>query len=231
MKYFKITLTMTTCKRLQLFKQTIQSFFENCLDIDLINQIIIIDDGSSKQDILSMFEILKDYKYDIIFIEKKNKGHAYSLNTLFRYVKTDYIFHLEDDWSFKKGNFIRQAFDIMNDNEKIKSVIVRNWIEQGVKKQIQKKTQAGLNYFLHNFNGLKFQKGNLNTYPGYSLNPSLQDMRCFKEIEKFYNKELFELRFAYRYFSFDYLIGMTEKDYCIHTGKNINAYKLNNTKP
>lgn len=227
----KITLTMTTCKRLLLFMKTIQSFFENCMDLDLIKEIIIIDDGSSDSDIKGMFTILSDCKYNIKFIQKKNKGHARSLNILFDNVKTDYIFHLEDDWEFiKKDNFIRKGFKILDDNKKIKSVIMRNWIEQGCKQNDLQKTKTGIKYYIHNYNGQKFIKGEVNTYPGYSLNPSLQNISDIKKIGKFENKELFELRFAYRYFSYDYKVALTEIDYCKHIGNNINAYRLNNTK-
>jgi hypothetical protein len=223
----KITLTMTTCKRLQLFKQTIQLFFNNCLDIDLIKEIIIVDDNSSLDDIKEMQNFLKDYKYNIKLIST-NCGHANALNILFYNVQTDYIFHLEDDWEIKKGNFIRQSFEIMNDNEKIKSVLMRNWIAQGAKQQIPKHIEK-TKYYIHNYNGLKFQKGNINTYPGYSLNPSLQNIKDIKKIGKFENKKLFELRFAYRYYSYGYLVGMTYFDFCLHVGIQ-SAYKSNNTE-
>lgn len=226
----KITLTITTCKRLELFKQTIKSFFSNCLDTDLIQEIIIIDDSSSINDIKDMQYFLKDYKYKITIISGNQKNHALSLNVLFSKVKTDYIFHLEDDWEFKKGDLIRQAFQIIDDNKNIKSVIMRNWIEQGAKNQIKKMTKAGIKYYIHNYNGLRFVKGNINTYPGYSLNPSLQNIKEIRDIGEFENKELFELRFAYNYYSNGFLIGMTSQDYCKHIGGALSAYKLNNTK-
>ena len=226
----KVTLTITTCKRLSNFKQTVESFFENCLDLDLIKEIIIIDDGSSETDLKRMFELLSKYEYDITVIEKKNKGHARSINLLFNRVKTDYIFHLEDDWHFsKKENFIKHAFEIMNHNEKIKSVIFRNWIKQGARQTLKQKTNTGIDYYIHNYNGLKFKKGEVNTYPGYSLNPSLQNVKEIKKLGLFENAKLFELRFAYKYFLQGFLIGLTNIDYCVHMGGD-SAYKLNNSE-
>ena len=49
-----VTLTMTCCKRLHLFKRTIKSFHEHCLDKNLIGQIIIYDDSSPFEDRFEM---------------------------------------------------------------------------------------------------------------------------------------------------------------------------------
>ena len=46
----KLTFTITTCKRFDLFEKTINSFLNCCLDIDLIDEFIGVDDNSSKQD-------------------------------------------------------------------------------------------------------------------------------------------------------------------------------------
>ncbi len=226
----KITLTMTTCKRLEFFRVTVESFFKNCVGLNLIQEIIIIDDSSSQEDIEAMKYILKDFKYKIKIISGNHKSHQRSLNILFDNVKTDYIFHLEDDWEFKKGDFIKQAFDIMKDNKKVKSVLMRNWIEQGAKDQIKKITKTGIKYYIHNYNGLKFEIGTVNTYPGYSLNPALQNIKDIRTLGKFEYRELFELRHAFKYFSNDWIVAMTDQDYCKHIGSALSAYKLNNTK-
>lgn len=233
MKYPLFTLTITSCKRFSLFMQTITSFFEMCDDIDLISEIIIVDDNSSLDDIKQLQNyllfIMKDFPITLIH-RKNNPGHAESLNILFDSVKTDYIFHLEDDWLFTKdGHFIRAGFDIMQDCNDIKSVIMRNWIAQGT--QYSKKYSTGVcEYYKHNFNGLKFKKGDLSTYPGYSLNPSLQCIKDIRTIGRFENRPLFELRFAYKYFSYDYRVALMQDDYCKHIGHSSNnAYTLNNT--
>jgi len=235
MKYSEVTLTITTSKRFNLFKKSIMSFYDRCKDWDLIKNIIIVDDASSKTDIENMKQLLSGIKKDILFICKDNPDHVQSLNILFDKVKTDYVFHLEDDWNFiQHGNFIREGFEIMADNDKIKTVIMRNWIKQGNKDFHRCKTKTGLEYHIHHYNFKKHIPGELNTYPGYSLNPSLQNMKHIKDIiGKFTRTINFELQFALRYCNIGtgFLTAMMANDYCEHIGTNINAYALNNTKP
>ena len=232
----KVTLTMTTSKRYNLFAETINSFFENCLDTDLIQEIILIDDCSSRYDFDKMKQLLQDIPIQIRILVKQIPGHVESLNILFSQVKTDYIFHLEDDWKFTiKDNFIRDALQIiLNDADEVKIVIMRNWIKQGAKQNNIHETMEGIKYYIHDYNYQPFIKGEINTYPGYSLNPSLQHIKDIREnIGLFRNVKLFELDFALRYCNIGrgYKVALTDQDYCQHIGGNVNAYTLNNTEP
>ena len=49
-KYPKITLICTTGRRLEFFKETMKTFKENCLDLDLIDKFLICDDRSSDEE-------------------------------------------------------------------------------------------------------------------------------------------------------------------------------------
>src|SRR5687768_17576745 len=49
-----ITITMTTCKRYNLFKDTVHSFINCCQDLHLAKEWIVIDDNSSGQDRILM---------------------------------------------------------------------------------------------------------------------------------------------------------------------------------
>ena len=50
-----IALTITTCKRINLFEKTISSFVKECEDYKLIDIIIHYDDSSSLNDRNRMF--------------------------------------------------------------------------------------------------------------------------------------------------------------------------------
>ena len=49
-----VTITMTSCKRYDLFRRTVSSFVNCCLDYHYIKQWIVIDDNSSDEDINQM---------------------------------------------------------------------------------------------------------------------------------------------------------------------------------
>ena len=94
----QITITTTSCKRLDLFKRTINSFLECCKDLYLVKEWIVIDDNSSKED---RDEMVKLYPFiNFIFKNENEKGHVKSMNMIRNIVKTNYLFNLEDDWEF-----------------------------------------------------------------------------------------------------------------------------------
>ena len=52
-----VTITMTTCKRFNLFTQTVSSFINCCLDIELVSRWICVDDNSTEEDRKEMKEL------------------------------------------------------------------------------------------------------------------------------------------------------------------------------
>jgi tetratricopeptide (TPR) repeat protein len=102
----RIVVTMTTCKRFDLFTRTINSFLTCCTDVDLVDQWIIVDDNSSADDRMRMQKLYPFFKF--IFKTPEERGHAKSMNMLQtavlppdnNAVSADLIFHLEDDWLF-----------------------------------------------------------------------------------------------------------------------------------
>lgn len=87
-----ITLTMTTCKRLDMFIRTIDAFFKNCTDSHLIDRVIVSDDRSTISDRATMAQRYPRFEYYY-----NDGGQPRSLNFLFKSVTTEYTFHLEDD--------------------------------------------------------------------------------------------------------------------------------------
>lgn len=49
-------MSMTTCKRYDLFQKTVNSFLNCCLDLDKIDYFFCVDDNSSNLDKLQMQE-------------------------------------------------------------------------------------------------------------------------------------------------------------------------------
>ena len=116
----KITLTITTCKRFNLFKRTINSFINCCTDILLIDEYLCVDDNSSEEEIIQMKELYPFFRW--IIKNPGQKGHMQSMNIIVDEVKTDYMLHMEDDWLFcEKCDYITPALEILGEKN-IKSI-------------------------------------------------------------------------------------------------------------
>jgi hypothetical protein len=78
----QIVLTMTTCKRLDLFTKTMRSILNTWQDAHLVDEWIIIDDNSSQEDVQSM---RREFKF-IRIIQKtpEQRGHRHSMNIIFK---------------------------------------------------------------------------------------------------------------------------------------------------
>jgi hypothetical protein len=188
-----------------------------------LHEVLIVDDNSEPSDILAMYRILDDYKIPHRIIARRARGHFLSMNMIFDAVKTEYLFHLEDDWEMtQSGEILAESLKMLKKCSKIQSVLCRNW-------NTGKEISSGVN--VHDWNGKPYDARSLNTWPGYSLNPSLQNVKLLREnVGYFRDVKLFELDYATRYQQAGYLQGMLTTEYFKHIGAARSAYKLNGTK-
>lgn len=253
----KVTLTITTCKRYDLFSKTINSFITNCIDIDMIDRWICIDDNSSDEDRENM---LWNYPFfEFVFKDIKSKGHSVSMNIIMNMVKSPYWLHLEDDWLFiEKTWYIKPALCILesskfkfyddegkkliDDGYKIKQVLFnRNYTETLDKNviaggYIAETLQPKLKFVIQehiskNPNRLTYRP-NCAYWPHYSFRPSIVSTDIFS-LGAYSNDGFFERAFADKYYASKYISVFYDKITCIHLGKKtweregLNAYELN----
>jgi glycosyltransferase involved in cell wall biosynthesis len=108
-----ITITMTSCKRLKLFKATVSSFIECCLDLHLVQEWICVDDNSAEEDRSCMTNLFPFIRF--INKTQEQRGHGESMNIIRNEVRTPYFFHLEDDWKFyEKRQYMTDCLDVLN---------------------------------------------------------------------------------------------------------------------
>lgn len=249
-----ITLTMTTCKRFDLFEQTINSFLNCCKDLDRIDKWLCVDDNSSSQDRQKMK--LKYPFFEFYFKTPREKGHPQSMNIIRNKVDTPYMFHMEDDWKFfAERNYISDCMNVLVRKPQIGQCLInKNYSEVAknvsVKGGIFNETPSGLRFYIHEFANTKELKekfiekyGNsLNSsyWPHFSFRPSLLRTHILKDLGAFNEKvSHFEMEYAYRYISRGYVSAFLEGIYCLHTGRltseindetKLNAYILNGEK-
>lgn len=96
-----MTVVVTSCNRLPLLKITLNSFFH--FNTYILYQLIIIEDCAWNQK--NIWELLPrqaiNYKdgFFKVLVNKKRLGQIASIDLAYSYVKTKYVYHLEDDWA------------------------------------------------------------------------------------------------------------------------------------
>jgi len=249
----KITVTMTTCKRFDLFRRTMISILKYVKDLkQYLFDWIVIDDNSSEKMRNQMKEEFPFITY--IYKDETNKGHARSLNILMDMIKTPYVMNIEDDWEFFfPDNYVTKLLNILKEDKSYGQALINvNYSEDlttysTVKGSTMKRTNDGQRYFVHNFyqgrqledEVKKLGTGNCYYWPHYSLRVGLTHTRIFKELGKYNEKaKHFEMEYAHIYYAKGYRTIFLDNVSCLHIGRRtyerqtdmINAYDLNEEK-
>ena len=110
-----IVLTVTSCKRFDLFEKTINSFLNNCSDVGKITYFFCVDDNSSDEDRERMSKLYPFFNF--YFKNSGEKGHRQSMNIIWNKLnelKPKFYLHLEDDWLFiNKRNYITDSISFL----------------------------------------------------------------------------------------------------------------------
>jgi GR25 family glycosyltransferase involved in LPS biosynthesis len=255
-RYNLITFTITTCKRLELFKKTMNSFINCCLDLHKIDEWICIDDNSSEEDLKYMEEY---YPFLKIYKKKQDeKGHVKSMNIIKNLVKTPFLFHIEDDFQFyEKKNYLTDCLDIISSSNIYGQCLInKNYAELPEHCYsiggLLMFTESNKKYFLHQYVSNKIEENewfeynkyiksekcfHTNYWKHFSFRPSLIKTEVFKNIGDFKDIPFFEQEYAERYIKYGYKSVFLPSIYCKHIGRltterfdisKDNAYILNN---
>lgn len=235
----KITLVLTSCGRIDLLEQTLDSFFQ-WNDYPITEYIITEDSADPK--VFEDCEKLNREKYNnkLKFIFNYQKlGQTASIDKAYAMVKTPYIFHCEEDWNFYRGGFIKQSIDLLN----IYPNILQAWIRP--------KSDGHVNRIaplVFKVNGIPFRKvlpatfytGRIledgkreivQNYNGFSFNPGVKRLRDYKLLKGGYSKYNQEHLIDYFYRDAGYIVvGLGENDqdgWVNHIGNN---RRVKNTK-
>lgn len=116
----EVTLFITSCGRPELLKRTLVSFCK--YNTYPIQEVIMCEDSGLIGCI--------DFAHDIlpwtttIYYNKSRIGLMLNMNKYNKFIKTPYVFHLEDDYEFFKGGFIEMSFEMMDSDSKISQVLL-----------------------------------------------------------------------------------------------------------
>ena len=247
----RVTLTITSCRRLDLFVGTVNSFLNACADIELVDRFICVDDNSSDADRDEMRRLFPFFEF--ILKGPADRGHARSLNLIREAVRTPWLVHLEDDWHFfARRACIGPALEILGEDPGLGQVLFnRNYAETLGDREIPggfaHRTPAhGHRYIVHEHypagsdEYLRFEQrhGRSNAWwPHYSLRPGVVRTSVFERVGAFDESAAgFEQEYARRYADAGFRSAYFDGVFALHTGRlttergegaRPNAYDLN----
>ncbi len=167
----EITFTITSCRRLDLFRTAMSSFLKRCGDCEEISRWICVDDGSSATDLR---EMRTDFPWlEIVCTPEHERGHDRAIQLLWELVDTSLVFHMEDDWLFDQDFLLADLVDELGDRDQL----VLQWNSRAVDRPFnpchvlidgdREQIARDLDYETRP----KSDEGWF--WPGFSLNPSI----------------------------------------------------------
>jgi len=247
-----VFISFTTCKRYDLFKETIHSIMNHWLDKDKIDYWFCVDDNSHVNDRKQM---KKNFPWINYYMKTEmEKGHRESMNIIWnklKELKPKYWIHMEDDFLFyTKRNYVEDSIKVLKKYypNNIRQVLFnRNYAETiehtNTKGHVTLSDDMVIHdipVVFHNYNtasDLKFQ--NCCYWPDYSFRPSMVDVETILNLGD-YNTEnkFFEMDYAKRWHDAGHRSAFFSSITCRHIGRltsersdktKPNAYELNNT--
>lgn len=245
-----LTFTVTTCKRWNTFKQTIDMLLIQCKDIEIIDRWLCVDDNSSDTDRKLMQETYPFF--DFIFKGPETKGHAKSMNMIWSNVVTDYVVHFEDDWACNKPFRLKPYLDYIKENiDSLDHIILRKicWGDHDfiteLDNNIMYKYVYNPNHYIkpalnvqydlnkkYNYNAIHNDRTKYWWWPGFSLNPSMFNLASIKNRVGYFNERMMSELFEYDYASRCFIggINVSYVDLDIEHIGEISSYSLNDTR-
>ena len=233
----KIILTMTTCKRFDLFQQTVNSITNTWTDIDMIDYWFCVDDNSSQED---RNQMKRKYNWiDYYMKGPEEKGHRKSMNIIWdklNELRPTYWIHMEDDFRFHyKMDYIKTGIKYLEGN--IKQVLFnRNYGEQIKDYSISGHAPFGgtQEIVLHDHKSGSFNYPNCHYWTDYSFRPSIIKVDAIIALGNYDSaNQFFEKDYADRWYGAGYRSAFFNRITCEHIGKltsdrdGKNAYTMN----
>ncbi len=164
----EVTMVLTSCNRHDLLEQTLDSFCKYNT-FKGVKEILVIEDSPHSPE-----KLLDKYRkmYPVRCIKNVTRlGQPLSIDIAYSHVRTDYIFHCEDDWEFYAPQFIESSLRILEFSPTLLQVHLRAADDIGYAYTVHERGDFA---FLH--------YGYLNIWHGFSCNPGLRRLRDYKRL-------------------------------------------------
>jgi GR25 family glycosyltransferase involved in LPS biosynthesis len=237
----RVLLSFTSCKRLDLFTETVNSILNHWEDINEIDYWFCVDDNSSIEDREKM---TSQYPFINFYMKKpEEKGHRISMNIIWNKLnemKPKYWIHIEDDFLFYiKGQYIKNSIKFLESQTVIKQVLFnRAYAETIEDLNMRGYTPVSKGFVVHDHSTDSFSYRNCHYWPHYSFRPGIVETSVILELGNYdSNNTFFEMDYAYKWINSGYKTGFFDLVCCRHIGRLTsernnkiikNAYDLNN---
>lgn len=123
----RITFTTTATNRPDILDRTYSSFEKNLLDLSLkdCDLIINIDPLPSRNNIDDTADVARKYFKNSTVITPDTPNFTTAINTIWSHAKTNFVFHLEDDWILTQQVRMNGILKYLDDNPKIVQCVLR----------------------------------------------------------------------------------------------------------
>jgi len=236
-KRVNLMFTITTCKRFDLFQQTMNSVKRNWKDLEMVDFFFCVDDNSSIEDRMKMQSQYPFFNYYMKSLDEK--GHKESMNIIWnklKEIKPTYWVHMEDDWVFfKNETYITRGIQML---EKYESLNIHQLVfnrTYGLMMTDMQRVGGRLlepGIWLHEQNPV--EGPNCAYWPHYSIQPSIIRTRVILELGDYnVTNSFFERGYADKYGAKGYKTMFFDSIHSTHIGKQHwekdgkNAYALN----
>ena len=236
-----VMLSITSCKRLDLFTETVNSILNHWTDADQIESWFCVDDNSSKEDRAKMKKL---YPW-MTFYHKtpEEKGHRQSMNIIWnkmKETKPKYWIHMEDDFLFHtKRSYVSDSIKFLQSQTNIKQVLFNRAYSETIRDvDMRGYLPVSPGYVVHDYKIGQFPYRNCHYWPHYSFRPSMIDVQTVLSLGNYDSPNtFFEMDYAGKWVDAGYKSAFFDMVTCRHTGrltserndKSVkNAYDLNN---
>ena len=220
-----ITLVVTSCNRHDLLKTTLDSFIRVHCGGAKPDAAIIVEDGSTPMpDWLR--ENIHFYSANLGTVQwvqnEGRRGQIYSIDRAYSLVKTDFIFHCEDDWGFVRGeNFMQESKAILEKYPKVIQVSLRG--DSGWHQLIDQPPYEGFKIAMPGWKG---------GWGGISFNPGLRRLSDWKKLGSYGKHTAYgsmglghEIELSKLMLANGYVIADLNKIIVVHTGHTRSTMK------
>lgn len=170
----EVTVVVTSCGRQDLLETTLDSFLQ--YNTFPIKEFIVVEDGDGARN-RALTEKYGGYPFKWLATGQR-VGQIAAIDLAYREVRTELIFHCEDDWEFFAPGFIEKSLAILAQNHSILQVWIRGLNDTNGSPLLNYDlTAAGIPYRLvcHDYD---FGKNGI--WHGFSWNPGLRRRRDYR---------------------------------------------------
>lgn len=202
------TVALTSCGRFDLLETTLKSLVPRLAGP--VADFVIVEDSGDRQVFDVVHEIVGEEA--TVLVNSRQLGQMSSVDLAYSRVKTDWIFHCEDDWEFFSDGFVEQSFAILNAFERVSMVSLRGREELNpLIRDAETRRLDGIPYFV--------AEPSLHPeYFGYSFNPGLRRLRDYRKFAPFAEMPFGERDVSYCFKRLGYTMGYLADPAVRHIG-------------